>query len=429
MTEFTKLTPSYQGGEFAKPEHVIEVQEAFAPIESELADHEERVTAAEGALADTSVLLPDGRQIMQYPERLSRWRTRRDDARFAPAPIVCVGDSITEGAYSNDAAAVDSAAVAIWRTRGWVGQIRSLFADRYGDPGEGFLFPPLSGVYGSFTNSAAVIGNSANLGGFGHYITLPSSTSTFTCVLPKCTGFRVHAWWVQGTSGQIRYTVDGGSQQTASASSGSDTLYFFDVTGLSDTTHTLVFTGPSSGSAAIIGVEARYEAVAGLPVHRIGLSGMMLRDFSSTFDTVSSGGNRQLDSGTKIFDPALVIIAMSVNNVTRGWSTYAYTPAQIQAGFGRVLDHIVSNGSDVLVVCGPWRDPASYSIPYTQVQYDDAIKAAITGRDHVALIDLKDSWASYSNGNALGLYWDTVHPRRRGHANMARLIYDAIGGN
>ena len=50
MTEFTKLTPSYQGGEFAKPEHVIEVQEAFAPIESELADHEERVTAAEGGL-------------------------------------------------------------------------------------------------------------------------------------------------------------------------------------------------------------------------------------------------------------------------------------------------------------------------------------------------------------------------------------------
>ena len=50
MTEFTKLTPSYQGGEFAKPEHVIEVQEAFAPIESELADHEARVTAAEGAV-------------------------------------------------------------------------------------------------------------------------------------------------------------------------------------------------------------------------------------------------------------------------------------------------------------------------------------------------------------------------------------------
>jgi len=176
-------------------------------------------------------------------------------------------------------------------------------------------------------------------------------------------------------------------------------------------------------------VEALYESVAGVPVHRMGLSGMMLRDFSTTFDAATVGGDRMIDSGTKIFDPALVIIAMSANNVTRGWNTYAYTPAQIQAGFERVLDRIVSNGSDVLVVCGPWRDPASYGIPYTQVQYDDAIKAAVASRDHVALIDLKDAWTSYSNGNALGLYWDTVHPRRRGHANMARLIFDAIGGN
>jgi lysophospholipase L1-like esterase len=61
MTEFTKLTPSYQGGEFAKPEHVIEVQEAFAPIESELADHEERVTAAE------AVQTSQGRGLVASP--------------------------------------------------------------------------------------------------------------------------------------------------------------------------------------------------------------------------------------------------------------------------------------------------------------------------------------------------------------------------
>lgn len=73
MTEFTKLTPSYQGGEFAKPEHVIEVQEAFAPIESELADHEGRVTAAE-------LVTPLVRQ---------------------PSYVAALGDSITIGNGSN----------------------------------------------------------------------------------------------------------------------------------------------------------------------------------------------------------------------------------------------------------------------------------------------------------------------------------------
>ena len=82
MTEFTKLTPSYQGGEFAKPEHVIEVQEAFAPIESELADHEARVTAAEyragsgGPSRKYYRLTPDGVQYLN--EFTEAWQNASD---------------------------------------------------------------------------------------------------------------------------------------------------------------------------------------------------------------------------------------------------------------------------------------------------------------------------------------------------------------
>lgn len=83
MTEFTKLTPSYQGGEFAKPEHVIEVQEAFAPIESELADHEERVTAAE------AVQVSQGRGLVAPNPGATRW--------IPPTKVTASAPTITLG--------------------------------------------------------------------------------------------------------------------------------------------------------------------------------------------------------------------------------------------------------------------------------------------------------------------------------------------
>jgi len=71
------------------------------------------------------------------------WPLRKalGQAMFQQVAIYCEGDSITAGGNANDASIVTLTDKATARTRGWVSQLRTLFAQRIGiDPGEGSVF-------------------------------------------------------------------------------------------------------------------------------------------------------------------------------------------------------------------------------------------------------------------------------------------------
>ena len=95
------------------------------------------------------------------PTGLRRWRAALGDAQFCAIkqPVIsCVGDSITQGAYANNATSAISSQFPYFRERGWVAQLRALFAKVYGDPGEGFIYPHTSGntgfsIVAAFDNS------------------------------------------------------------------------------------------------------------------------------------------------------------------------------------------------------------------------------------------------------------------------------------
>lgn len=212
---------------------------------------------------------------LQYPEHLKRWRTRLASARFDQVHVMAVGDSITAGAYASNLSSTDAAAQAVWRERSWAPQLRALYAGRFGDPGEGLIL----GSDPRVTNVGAA--NTVSLGVAGHGKVF-DTTDTLTYELPACTEIGIRGWWNSG-SDVFSYEVDGVGAVTTAPSSG-DQLYSVVITGLSNTTHTLVLRHAGAGGkySVISGVEAYQNTDRGVVVHRAGVSGAWLASFFQT---------------------------------------------------------------------------------------------------------------------------------------------------
>lgn len=73
------------------------------------------------------------------PDGLDRWRTAFGAARVTRATIFAEGDSITAGAWANEAPGYNRSQARRWALGGWVGQLRKSLARDYGDTGEGFI--------------------------------------------------------------------------------------------------------------------------------------------------------------------------------------------------------------------------------------------------------------------------------------------------
>jgi hypothetical protein len=79
--------------------------------------------------------------LLRNPRKLARWRTALGKARFVQQGVTILGDSITFGGNSNDAAIVTDAEKVVATTRGWVSQLRDALAARLGIvAGEGFVW-------------------------------------------------------------------------------------------------------------------------------------------------------------------------------------------------------------------------------------------------------------------------------------------------
>jgi lysophospholipase L1-like esterase len=83
----------------------------------------------------------------------------------------------------------------------------------------------------------------------------------------------------------------------------------------------------------------------------------------------------------------------------------------------------------VLLVAGPRR--ATWDLgsapTYTEQAYYDAMKAVAAANDHVAFLDMFESWGSNANASAAGLCGTgDVHPNRAGHGDIARVIHGAL---
>lgn len=365
-----------------------------------------------------------GSHILDSLRRLSRPTT--DD----PFVIGCYGHSVVVGAYANDVSASDNAT---WRTAGWVARLRDMF----GAAGEGMFYPDTSesasGVIGSLTGGA-VVQSDTSTGYAGKRIYLPTGAAEFTLVAPKSTRI---SFLVLGDGfssyGALRTSVDGGAYTTHTAETG-DT-YWAHVDGLTDATHTVTVKGAADDKPCyVVLVNCLRTPDEGVQVHRLGLSGMTAGDCfawagkSGTTLGGLSDANKDRQLRTVVTDVGvdLAVLMFNVNDTSRGYTVHGRTPTDVQVAVQTLCNKITASGTDVLLLCGPTKDPTSYSSPDTVAEYAQAYYNVAEATDGVAFLDIEQRWDDYTTSDAEGLSWDYVHPSSTGHLDIARTVHLAL---
>lgn len=378
--------------------------------------------ALDAATAAALVTTAPGKTALLYPEHLRRWRAKLAATAYRRAVITAMGDSITWGWFANSDGSANAGTVSQSDIRqyGYVGTLRRLMASKYGDVGEGCIINRDARV----TSSGSVVNETS----FG-----PTTAgrrvgqgATLTYALPVCTDIVIYAWW-QGSSNNAAwtYTIDGGSAVTVNGPGGSDVLYEVAITGLADTTHTLVINGPATASrTADISMVGAYRGAGGVVVNRFAEPGKQLKDH---FGSTGIFGTRQLASTFGRNGTDLILLAYNTNESSISGQAGGATPEQYRTYAQKVIDYAVTINADVLLVAGPRQDLASVGAIPQQAWIDVMVDLAKTN-DRVAVLDLAQVWGAKIAAQADGLMADSQHPNILGHADYGRLVYDAIGG-
>lgn len=337
------------------------------------------------------------------PRHLRRWYDALALAHSAKATVAIHGDSIALGAY----AGVNAEA---WQVNGVAAQIRRRFAAIYGNTGPGAVKATteydgvsLSGGSTSSTTGPTQQGRSIGAG------------NTITVALDDaCTGFDVCYW--QG-GGSFSWAVDGGGATTVTPSS-ADEMAVVQITGLDDEAHSLVLTGIGT---AHIGWIRPTRGTTGVVVDRFARSGATANHLAFA-TTPSSNRTRILDASFEQPGADLNIIILGANDI----AAEVPTPADFKTLLEAATDAVTAAGGCTLLVAGPRY--ASESGSYTQADYYDKMAEIAVADDHVAFVDLMDSWASFANVNQsdLDFMHDTIHPNAAGHASFADFLLTSI---
>lgn len=355
------------------------------------------------------------------PRGLRRWRAALGDANDSVVNIVCAGDSITRGAYSENAGAIDDA---VWRSKSWPARLRAMFTTilGYSDPGEGYvLLDDNSGIVVFGGGAVLHTGTYFSPYSVGYFFPAGAGSDPYTVTLnlPACTGFDIVGSWEVATSTMWSYTVDGGAPVTP-ATPAQDGMFKESVSGLTYTTHTVVITpGPVSGTkyrGLISGVIVR-NASSGVRVHRAARFGTNSSGTCGASRTATQQGWIK-DALLKAPSAHLVVYMIGSNDALAavGLATY-------KANVKAITDWAATLNACTLLVADPRRVTVA-----NQDAYAARLKEVALENDHVSFFDMKTFLGDYATYNAAPFsgYQDGVHPNRKGNGDMARIVFQAI---
>ncbi|HEY0314927.1 MAG TPA: SGNH/GDSL hydrolase family protein [Sphingomonas sp.] len=383
------------------------------------------------------------------PSGLRRFRAALDEALLKPAHIVCVGDSISEGVGVDDPSTIISYPNS--DVYGWPGQLRTLFGRQYGVVDAGCLVP---NTHGFADGRVALAGASAvsttGLMQSGSSVTATSnsgSPGTMTFNLPSCTGFDIlyykDAAALGAGTGGWTYKIDGGAPvvgENDGLSAAPGGYKMIPVTGLAQGAHSVVVTATSANPAYIFGV--RYHSGVGACVTRFAKAGGILLDvfgLGHAFpgNNTAVGNNAaaaRLAGGFGAWAPHLTIIAFAYNDwlgqndtLTSGLNA---GPAVYQQYLQTAVNRIAAAGGCALLLGEPYAPSATTPAGGADyASYLAAMKTVAQTTDHVAALFVTDFWRSAADAVALGLHASSssIHPSRRGHGSIGRMIHSAIG--
>ena len=400
-----------------------------------------------GTTKKTSVGALLGRPSLYGAPGLRRWRAALGDALFAQVPVVCVGDSITAGQGGDNNTASFSNIPD--NTQGWAGQLRTLFSNSLASgAGEGFIFPDDSRVTWA--------GGTFN----GNYSCVPlrhgprlvhGSGNTLSITIPtgvtKLGVIQANQTQAFNAAGSNLADVSALYSQTGSATVTNATIVALTNTGRAISTDITVQAGdvitisaPATSQSYIVGFTLRSTA-AGVLVHRIGqpgyVSGDMLGGQTSGTLTQSASSSNQQAAARACYDWAgtqgLVIVSFGTNdqNFQGGGGTAAQNNVTLSlytTWMTQFMNQAISDGWCCLVLGEP-RNPNAPGTGSSEDQYWAAMRSYALTTDHAAFLDTGELWGSSAAAIAVNVaVSNTVHPNRRGHGDIARMVHRAITG-
>ncbi|MGH2343516.1 SGNH/GDSL hydrolase family protein [Segnochrobactraceae bacterium EtOH-i3] len=235
-----------------------------------------------------------------------------------------------------------------------------------------------------------------------------SGTAATVTWSARCTRFTIYT---RQHAGRWRYRVDGGAWVTVDEDD-DGTLRRTTISGLGDAVHVIeIDTAGNGGVVAIAGYFAARDGVSGIELSRFGDGGVMayrMRDYFGAQAAVLSDE-----------PPDLVLTVLGTNDARSSVSTpavYADYMAQLVAAA-----RAVTPGASIIHIVPPQGD---YE-PITPLSdYATSLIAAGLQTEHVNLGDYYPE--TFTLGNELGLWADTVHPSNAGSRFIADLVNNLL---
>jgi len=354
---------------------------------------------------------------------LRKWKLALANLDRSKATAVVWGDSISVGAFASD-----------HRHNSWVGRLKKLIQDKYGDGGEGSYFlpknsldhKPWSSVFSYMDISDGWLFNTSSTSYSVTGIRLESTGAgkTITCTF---IGDTIDIIYTKGPDAPVA----GVSVAIDSIAKG--TIDFNNT--VITTNHKASYSGLGSGQhTLIVTSNAQFAWIDGFVAHTTQLTGSK----GVEVVTLATGGMSAHDyvsicaSSVALYPANLYIIALGVNDTVQGLSTF-------QSDLQTLITTAKNSGGDVLLLAHAMNDVAYQ----TKMDSNRAIMQNLARLNNCGFIDMKNVFggnrSNFVSDGIIGqtddgiIGWtgnegsDGFHFSDRGHRMIGQSVFSVIG--
>lgn len=255
------------------------------------------------------------------------------------------------------------------------------------------------------------VGNFGTLGGSFLYSNAVSSTPL--AITPTTSFDTIDIWYFRNPgNGTFTVNVDGGATLSTINSSGTAGFVKATITCTAGT-HTINLTQTGAGPVYVMTVIPRTAANKEVTVINAARRGGLAAHYGNDNNIYGSR------AGLKAIAPDLTLIELTAND----WK--APTDLTLYSNYiQNIIDDAKLSGDVLLYTSIP--SDTSYASIAQQQQYIDAI-VALGVKNNVTVLNTTDRWTSFAFSNALGMYFDGLHPAGIGSADLANGLARVLG--
>lgn len=327
--------------------------------------------------------------------------------------VLCLGNSITAGAYSNGVVPASGD----WCSGGWVNQLAKMFnAQGINAHSDSFMGFSIVARDGRMTFPSPWLATVGTIG--GHYVASGGAGTSVMTYTPENPVDTFKVWYLTiPTAGVLACNINGGTDVTVDQNT-AISLGNLTVTGNLGI-NTLNMRRTSGGNAFVCGIESWNSTQSSVQFINAGWSGATTNDWLSQATAYSPGNFASLAAD-------LTIISLNINDML---PSNGISVATMKTNLQNIITRALTTGDVLLIAENPVEVATTISLA-NQTLYVNAVKElAVT--NNLPLVNIFDRWVSYEYSNplgyyAVGAYPINLHPYPIGYQDYATAVFDFL---